>query len=231
MDAEIKKLADNRDLKSLKYLFVDSLDVDPTFVRYAEEYDYCKSIAGLLEPHQELTPFTQNKDCWNEGYWTNLKMDLLKNFSDERMMHMREVAKVFLAEKIQRILAERAAVEEETKNAKPDTAISKHSAAPSFPMSDVSLKPHFSKKEEQDRAMQRERERLERERIAQENKIRAQKAEREQQRKQGRYESQMRAYNAQTGTGSKKIGGIALAAIIVIILLAAIIAAVILILK
>lgn len=56
MDAEIKKFADSKDLKSLKYIFVDSLDVDPTFVRYEEEYNYCKSIPGLLESHIGLTP-------------------------------------------------------------------------------------------------------------------------------------------------------------------------------
>lgn len=59
---EIKKYADSGDIKSLKYIFVDSLDVDPTFARYEEEYNYCKSIPGLLEPHIELTPFSENRD-------------------------------------------------------------------------------------------------------------------------------------------------------------------------
>ena len=42
MDIRIKNYADARDLKELKYIFVDALDVDPTFVRYEEEYNYCK---------------------------------------------------------------------------------------------------------------------------------------------------------------------------------------------
>ncbi len=109
MNIEIKNFADSRDLKSLKYIFVDSLDVDPTFVRYEEEYNYCRAIPGLLERHVELTPFTQDTSRWNEDYWTSLKMDLIKNFSDIRMTHMREVAKVLLADKVQRILAERSA--------------------------------------------------------------------------------------------------------------------------
>ena len=109
MNAEIKQYADSGDIKSLKYIFVDSLDVDPTFVRYEEEYNYCKSIPGLLEDHVELTPFKASEADWDEEYWTSLKMDLVKNFSDRRMSHMREVAKVLLAEKVQRILTERAA--------------------------------------------------------------------------------------------------------------------------
>ena len=107
MDNMIKASADSNDLTTLKYIFVDALEADPTFVRYEEEYSYCKSIPDLLEPHQELTPFSQNPGDWNEEYWTGLKMDLLRNFSDCRMMHMKEVAQVFLAEKVARILKER----------------------------------------------------------------------------------------------------------------------------
>ena len=107
MNAEIKAYADSGDLKSLKYIFVDSLDVDPTFANYEEEYNYCKSIPGLLEPHVEMTPFTGDPAKWTDEYWTNLKMDLIQNFSDTRMTHMRNVAKVFLADKLRRILAER----------------------------------------------------------------------------------------------------------------------------
>lgn len=109
MKSRIKELADAQDLKALKYVFVDSLDVDPTFVRYEDDYNYCKSIPGLLEPYIELTPFRTDPNDWNdESYWVSLKKDLVKNFSDARMSHMRQVAKVYLAEKVQRILAERA---------------------------------------------------------------------------------------------------------------------------
>lgn len=109
MDQRTKQYADNRDLKSLKYLFVDSLDVDPTFEKFEEEYDYCKSIPGLLEPHRELTPLTENISQWTDVYWAKLKMDLIENFSDKRMTHMREVAKVLLKDKIERLQRERTA--------------------------------------------------------------------------------------------------------------------------
>lgn len=107
MDNEIKKYADDGDIKSLKYYFVDSLDIDPTFVRYEEDYKYCKNTPGLLEQHIELTPFVFDQEKWTEDYWTKLKMDLLKNFSDKRMEHMKDVAKVLLSDKVKNILAER----------------------------------------------------------------------------------------------------------------------------
>ena len=108
MDSVIKSYADNHEIKKLKYIFLDALDVDPTFAHYQEGYEYCKKkLPDFLDEYVELTPFKLDPKCWDEEYWISLKVDLNKNFSDRRMMHMREVAKVFLAEKIKRMQEER----------------------------------------------------------------------------------------------------------------------------
>lgn len=107
MHKEVKKCTDERDIKGLKYIFVDCLDVDPTFEKYVEDYEYCKNLNGLFESHKELTPFSMDKSLWNENYWQKLKIDLLKNFSDKRFKHMIEVAKIVYSDKIKRILKER----------------------------------------------------------------------------------------------------------------------------
>lgn len=106
MHAEVKRLADGGDIRGLRYVFVDALDVDPTFMRYQEDYDYCRS-KGLLEPHQELTPLTQDQTQWTKDYWAHLKVDLLKNLSEKRLMHMKQVAQVLKADKIRRLTEER----------------------------------------------------------------------------------------------------------------------------
>lgn len=230
MDIEIKKLADSGDLKSLKYIFVDALDVDPTFVRYEEEYNYCKSIPGLLEPYQELTPFTENKASWNEAYWTKLKMDLVKNFSDKRMTHMREVAKVFLADKIQRILVERSASIRANYRMEPDNIIpnpvidSSMPPAPARP--DAPAKTCLSKAEEQELKIREEKERLESENKALDDHIRDGEARRERLRSQG----QDACANSSKGIDSKKIWGVAVAAVTVIVA-AAVVVVIILLLK
>lgn len=107
MDIETKKLVEKGDFRALKYLFVDALDVDPTFEQFEGDYQYCKSVSGLWEPYQELTPLRSDPKEWDEDYWVHLKVDLAKNFSDRRLSHMRQVAKVVLAEKVRRIQAER----------------------------------------------------------------------------------------------------------------------------
>ena len=52
MLAEVKKCADRRDIKGLRYIFVDCLDVDPTFEKYKVDYEYCKKIPGMFDAHQ-----------------------------------------------------------------------------------------------------------------------------------------------------------------------------------
>lgn len=108
MNNDIKKKADANDAKGLKYIFVDALDVDPTFEVYSEEFEYCRKVNGFLEPHMELTPFQNDSAMWNENYWVKLKTDLLKNFSERRFSHMKQVAKVVKREKLERLLRERA---------------------------------------------------------------------------------------------------------------------------
>lgn len=114
MDNTIKKAADSRDIDKLRFIFIDSLDVDPTFEKYKEDFEYCKNIPGLFVSHKELSPFLSDKNKWNEDYWFKIKTDMEENFSIERFNHMRDVAKVFYADKIKRLFAERT-VKNETK--------------------------------------------------------------------------------------------------------------------
>ena len=208
MDIQIKKYADARDLKSLKYIFVDALDVDPTFVRYEEEYSYCKAIPGLLEPHMELTPFVQDKTRWNESYWTSLKTDLVKNFSDRRMMHMREVAQVFLAEKMQRILAERNAAVVPPVTGAPSVIKEDKLEVVATPATKT---PDISRSEQEKRDLDEAKRKLEEENRRTEAERQAKARQLEQQRKL----HQEQAQSVPTGGSSKKKIGIAVAALAV----------------
>lgn len=105
----VKKAADKGDRERIKFTFVDALDADPTFEKYQEDFDYCKE-KGLFDTHMELTRFRlENLD---ENYWFTLKKDFQKNASIDRLNHMRKVAKILYADKINRLIKER---EEEIK--------------------------------------------------------------------------------------------------------------------
>ena len=201
----IKGHADRGDRESLKYVFVDALDVDPTFARYEDGYNYCKSIPGLLENHIELTPFIYDSIQWNESYWTKLKRDLEKNFSDRRMSHMRDVAQIFLAEKIQRIQAERTV----TKPSNPvATPVQSSSSTAERVESQSPVRP-LSKAEEQQLELEQARKRL-----AEEEAEKAKQRKLEAKRKQQQREQELR--KQQEETASKKMKGVVLAASIVV---------------
>lgn len=107
MLAEVRKCADNHDIKGLRYIFVDALDVDPTFDTYREDYEYCKTIPGMFDEHVNVSPIVSDKSRWTAKYWEQLKLDLMKNFSEKRFEHMRSIAQVVYADKVSRLRTDR----------------------------------------------------------------------------------------------------------------------------
>ena len=116
-DAELKAL-NTYSVKRLKYVFVDSLDVDPTNVKYKTFYDIAKK-RGLLEPHEELTPFYPDSQLEKmserelDEYWINIKRDYINNPSDERMQNMIRIAKIIYKEKIQKLMKQRKEIDDD----------------------------------------------------------------------------------------------------------------------
>jgi len=223
MNKDIKQYADSGDIESLKYIFAGALDVDPTFEHYIESYDYCKSIPGLLESHVELTPFINDPSQWTMEYWVKLKMDLKKNFSEQRMEHMCEVAKVVLEDKVRRLEAERRAA------AAPPPAGSNSAPAPKVvtetrtQTTASSRKPALSKAEQQRREIEEAKRLL---RLEEEKKEKEREAEKQKERTEAQYNSQVNQ-KMNGGDLSKKSHG----AVIALVAVAVIAAIILLILK
>lgn len=112
---EINRYIENNDMIGLRYIFLDCLDVDPTFEKYKEGYDRVKTIDGFFEDYVEIHPLIEEQEKWNEDYWIQLKNDLRENFSEKRFMHMRKVAKVYFSDKISKLQLQRQWMEEENK--------------------------------------------------------------------------------------------------------------------
>lgn len=212
MNETIRKYADVGDLRSLKFVFADALDVDPTFVKYEEEFAYCKS-RGLLESHIELTPFVLDTAAWNEDYWVKLKNDLNKNFSEQRMEHMKAVAQIYHADKIRSLLEERAQAEKAAKEPQAAVAEPRPEKPATRPVPDAAVKPvtanpasGISKQEAQARRVAEEKAALDQKNAEFEAKKRAE----EQRRRQT--EESLKAENKKSEDGlSKKAVGIAAA--------------------
>jgi len=107
VDSKIKDYADSGNARALKYIFADSLDIDPTFEAFADDYEYCKNVKGFISPYMRLFPLIEDPREWNESYWARMKVDLINNFSEERFNHMMEVVKVMKKDQIEQIKKQR----------------------------------------------------------------------------------------------------------------------------
>lgn len=205
----IKKYADQKDLQALKFIFVDALDVDPTFENYKDGYNYCKAC-GMLEPHQELTPFINDPSKWDKTYWRQLKGDILENLSEKRIDHMCKVAKVVHKDRIERILAERAeraAAAEKEKKSPPSVSTQK----PNVENATSKQAPFMSSKEQEKWLEER------RKQIAEDNQKQEQQAKQPEDHKSGRENTSYKPLNTERShSNSKKAMGIALAAAAVV---------------
>lgn len=102
MHKNVNEHAELGDIKWLRYFFRDSLDIDPTFEEYEEDYECAREVSGMIVPYQELTPLTDDQSRWDIDYWIKLKRDLMENFSVKRLEHMKKVARVIHADKLVR---------------------------------------------------------------------------------------------------------------------------------
>ena len=184
MHTEVQNCINKKDIKGLRYIFIDCLDVDPTFEKYKEDNIVCKNQMGFFEPYKELSMLTLDTTKWNMQYWERLKLDLEKNFSAKRFEHMINVAKVVYAEKIRRLQRERSVMQSKTESNTPMLKKQEQEIASSTAHSDVKK---LSGKEQQEKMLEERRRQIE------ENNKQIAKKEQEQKK---RLEEQKKKYSA-----------------------------------
>lgn len=233
MLVEVKKCAESQDIKGLRYIFVDCLDVDPTFEKYKADYEYCKSISGMFDDHQELSGLIMDESKWTKGYWEQLKLDLMKNFSEKRFGHMVCVAKVVYADKIARLMNERDSFEESKKEVRrPAVKPVSVSETPS-PVSVSEAELQKQRLAQKSQKLNEEYKRIEEEQAAQRARIERAEAEKQRRKNQQNMQSKSNRQNAsdrqvihnrqnvhgRKEIGSKKFLGIVLTIIVVVVLI------------
>lgn len=217
MNMKVKEYADSGDTKSLTYVFLDSLDVDPTFESYREEFEYCRNVPGLWSEYEELTPLTSDQSRWTLDYWTELKKDLKKNFSMTRFEHMRSVSGVLFADKIKRINSESRTASAPVEN-QPSAASQMTNYSEEKQISDAQKRIEAIKAKEAADAAERARKREEA-RKAEEERLRKIREDEEQKLKALQYQQQAPAYQSQsTGESPKKANRAWIIAVIIIII-------------
>lgn len=209
---EVKKCIDRDDIQGLRYIFADALDVDPTFERYREDYNYCKGINNFFEANVEKTPLRQESSRWDRQYYEQLKIELMKNFSEVRFEHMIKVAKVVYADKAARLLSERQKREQQNIN-KPD--IKSSTLEKNINMSQSAL----HNEELQEKKLAEMRKQLEHENQEAERKIKEQKALVEAKKRQNINVNKTNSNNTADNSLKKVVGAVLAVIVLVVIIL------------
>ena len=79
-------------ITSIRIMMKDSLLVDPTFGEFEEMSNATKTVDDLFDPH-DGRELVFDKSNWNDDYMDKLMVQVVGNFSHERLDHLKEVVK------------------------------------------------------------------------------------------------------------------------------------------
>ena len=77
------------DVRSVRIMMKDSLLMDPSFEQFKEMEKAASSLQGLYEVHDGRD--FQDKSTWDDNYMNKLMVQVVNNFSKQRVNHLKEV--------------------------------------------------------------------------------------------------------------------------------------------
>lgn len=82
----------NNDVLSVHIMMKDSLLLEPTFKDFDAMEHVAQNMEGLYQPH-DGRPFIADHSQWNDAYMSKLMVQVVFNFSRERVAHLKEVVR------------------------------------------------------------------------------------------------------------------------------------------
>lgn len=79
-------------VRLVRIMMKDSLLVDPTFQEFKEMENAANSMRGLYDRHDGRKFITDKKD-WDDNYMDKLMVQVVSNFSHERVEHLKAVVR------------------------------------------------------------------------------------------------------------------------------------------
>ena len=107
ISAEFRAAVDSKNLLRTRIMLKDSMVVDPTMEQFDERFLYArKKLPDLLMPHDGAV-MEDDKSKWTTQLLSMEMVQLINNFSQERLSHARQMVKVLYAADAQRIAEKR----------------------------------------------------------------------------------------------------------------------------
>ena len=79
-------------VKGIRIMMKNSMLVEPSFTEFNEMSEYAKNVHGLYDVHDGKT-FVQDSSQWNDSYMNKTMVELIGNFSKERIEHLKKVVR------------------------------------------------------------------------------------------------------------------------------------------
>ena len=79
-------------VRRVRIMMKNSLLIDPSFAEFAEMEKAAASMDGLYDPHDERE-LSNDKSMWNDDYVDKLMVQVIGNFSHERIEHLKKVVR------------------------------------------------------------------------------------------------------------------------------------------
>ena len=103
---EFISAVDSNDLLMVRIMLKDSLLVDPTFKEFNEMLDYAGGKIDIYEEHDGEV-LKNDASAWSKDYMNEQLMQLVNNFSRERVALLKRICGKIYADKAERIQSER----------------------------------------------------------------------------------------------------------------------------
>ena len=80
------------DVRGIRIMMKDSLLVDLSFNEFDEMSSLAQNISGLYDTHNGRG-INEDKTTWDDDYMNTLRVDVIYNFSKERLDHLKKVVR------------------------------------------------------------------------------------------------------------------------------------------
>ncbi|OMD44062.1 hypothetical protein [Paenibacillus odorifer] len=79
-------------VRGIRIMMKDSLLVDPTFAEFNQMEQYARNMNGLYDEH-DRRELEDDKTAWNDDYMNKLMVQVVGNFSHERISRLKEIVR------------------------------------------------------------------------------------------------------------------------------------------
>ena len=87
-----KEAVSSNNVRRVRIMMKDSLLNDPTFSEFNEMISTAGDLSGLFDKH-DGRDLNNDKNMWNDSYMNELMVQIVGNFSHERIDHLKDVVR------------------------------------------------------------------------------------------------------------------------------------------